>query len=363
MGITKTENFRCSKAVIRLLNAFRDDVEQYAAGKNKGVEGSVESVLIESEVPELKYKRYSPPQLERSLGRLDDALERWGWRERGDVVHLYLVRQMIARRLGFAELNLLFAGQFASTRAQEAFEAGEHSLLKPLTETVFPLVQAARTGDDRAIVEVLSKQSPAFSPEGENAGRLLRDVIATAKTIVKKLCELWDKETIRDVLIFCRDNQLIKLGDRLTAHLNRDPRQEDYDEEVHGADKGGWLADAYLSMRTSQVEVYANFISKNTAFSTQHGAKGEEYGNVIVVFDDWEAAWSNYSFVKLLTPSTSVEPTEGQRERGRKLAYVCLSRAVENLRVVLFTPQPDDARAELIARRLVQESQISVIRL
>lgn len=102
---------------------------------------------------------------------------------------------------------------------------------------------------------------------------------------------------------------------------------------------------------------------KNTAFSTQHGVKGEEYGNVIVVFDDWKAACSNYSFVKLLTPSTSGEPTEGQRERGRKLAYVCFSRAVENLRVVLFTPQPDDARAELIARRLVQESQISVIRL
>lgn len=49
--ITKTENFRCSKSVIRLLNAYRRDVEQYAAGDNKAREGSVEFRLVKTEKP------------------------------------------------------------------------------------------------------------------------------------------------------------------------------------------------------------------------------------------------------------------------------------------------------------------------
>src|SRR5690606_3316818 len=39
--ITKEENYRSSPQVITLLNAFRKDLTQYAAGKNTKVEGSV----------------------------------------------------------------------------------------------------------------------------------------------------------------------------------------------------------------------------------------------------------------------------------------------------------------------------------
>jgi DNA helicase-2/ATP-dependent DNA helicase PcrA len=86
------------------------------------------------------------------------------------------------------------------------------------------------------------------------------------------------------------------------------------------------------------------------------------YPNVLVVFDDVEANWSLYNFTKLLTPQTAGEPTEGQRERGRKLAYVCFSRAVEHLRVLFFTQNPDGARQELISRGLLQAEQIQIVR-
>ena len=86
----------------------------------------------------------------------------------------------------------------------------------------------------------------------------------------------------------------------------------------------------------------------------------EEYPNVMVVFDDVEAAWSNYSFTKLLTPRTVSEPTDGQRDRGRKLAYVCFSRARENLRVLFFTPNPVLAQQELIERLHLRPDQITI---
>ena len=82
-----------------------------------------------------------------------------------------------------------------------------------------------------------------------------------------------------------------------------------------------------------------------------------------MVFDDIEARWNQYSFNKLLTPETMGEPTEGQLERGRKLAYVCFSRAELNLRILLFTPSPDEARAELLSKGLFEDDQIKVINL
>jgi DNA helicase-2/ATP-dependent DNA helicase PcrA len=138
--ISKTENFRCSESVVRLLNAFRDDVKQYAAGENKGREGSVVFRLVQAEKPGMPRNRYSEEQVTRALAKMDAAFADWGWNGRDDIIRLFLARQMIARRMGFAELNRLFTGTYASTRAEDAFEQGEHFLLKPLKATIYPLI-------------------------------------------------------------------------------------------------------------------------------------------------------------------------------------------------------------------------------
>ena len=75
---------------------------------------------------------------------------------------------------------------------------------------------------------------------------------------------------------------------------------------------------------------------------------------------DTDAAWNNYSFTKMLTPNTSGDPTEGQYNRSRKLAYVCFSRSEKNLRILLFTPDPETAKKELVSNNLFEENQISI---
>ena len=114
-------------------------------------------------------------------------------------------------------------------------------------------------------------------------------------------------------------------------------------------------------MKPDEIGSYASFIGENTAYSTQHGVKGEEYAKVLVVYDDVEAAWNLYNFGKTLTPSTAGEPTDGQRARGQRLAYVSFSRALEDLRVLFFTASPDAARQELIDRKLVNPEQIEIV--
>ena len=359
--ITKTENFRCSKSVIRLLNAFRTDVQQYAAGKNKDREGSVLFRLVQAEKPELPRNRYSEDQITRALARMDTVVADWGWAEREDVIKLFLANQMIARRMGFAELNRLFNGPYASTRAEEAFEAGEHFLMKSLTGIIYPLVAAHAADDSRAIVDILRRNSPAFAADGINAEHTLKAMVETSLSLVEQVSKLWASSSLGELLRFCVAKQIIPASGKLSEQLDRVPRVEDYVEELHHLDKGDWLADALFLMKSNEISAYASFIAKNTAYSTQHGVKGEEYSNVMVVFDDVEAAWNLYNFSKTLTPSTAGAPTDGQLGRGQRLVYVSFSRAVENLRVLFFTANPNGARQELIDRKLVTADQIEIL--
>ena len=359
--IEKTENFRCSESVIAFLNTFRKDVEQYPAGDNKGRQGSVQITLVEAEDPEAPRKRYSEAQVDRALQRMDQALEAWGWSGRDDVVRLFLARQMIARRLGFADLNSLFTGPYASASAQEDYESGEHFLLKPIVTAVWPLVEAHRNGDQRLVVDLLRTIGPAFDVRGKNQDRSLKEMVELSKQVLAGLDELWARGKLKDVYEYCRDKELIRLSERLSEHLAREPRNKEYDEDAFGAEKGDWLCDAFFAMETSDLETYCDFIQENTVYSTQHGVKGEEYSDVLVVFDDIEAAWNNYSFSKLLTPETSGEPTEGQYRRSEKLAYVCFSRAEENLRILFYTTDAIAAKEELLRQGLFSEAEIGVI--
>lgn len=358
LTITKTENFRCSKSVIRFLNAFRTDVDQYAAGDNSERAGSVRIRLVRAETPELAKGRYSEAQMDRALARMDQTLAEWDWRGGRDEVRLFLVRQMIARRLGFFRLNALFTGTFASTRAQGEYEAGEHFLLRPLRTAVWPLIAARESGEQRRLIDILRAESPEFAVDGPNRDRPLRQMVGKATEVLDDLHKLWIEGKIRDVLAYCRDRRLCSLPKRLREALSRAPRQEEYNEQLHAEEKGDWLCDDFLKMGTGEIGAYCDFVNNNTAFSTQHGVKGEQHQDVLVVLDDVEAAWNNYSFAKLLTPATSGQPTAGQLDRTRRLAYVCFSRVLDNLRVLLFTPDPISARAELLERRLLAPDQI-----
>ncbi|MCQ8227453.1 UvrD-helicase domain-containing protein [Pantoea trifolii] len=358
--IKKDENFRCSISVIKLLNAFRKDLCQYPAGENSEREGSVVFHLIKAEVPELPRNQYSEEQISRALSKMDKALMNWAWDKEDNVMRLFLVRQMIARRLGFPTINKLFTGGYSSIRSQELFESGEHYLLHPLISLICPLIISHQKGDKRKVLSVLQSNCPFFNSEGPNATKSLQSIIDLSVSFVEQLYKIWCEGTIRDILQFCMENQLIEISDLLQSHLLRNPRTEIFDPEVHGIEKNDWLTDSLFSMDTKELMAYYHFISQNTPYSTQHGVKGEEYKKVLVVYDDVEASWNNYNFGKILTPGLSGHPTEGQLNRGRKLAYVSFSRALDDLRVILFTPDPEEAKNELLGSGLLCPDQVEL---
>ncbi len=362
VAISKQENFRCSVSVINLLNKFRDDVEQFPAGKNADVLGSVEITIAQAPDPEGPRKTYTPEQLDHVSSMFHRALENWEWQDIASVKKLFLARQMIARRLNFSRLHRLFTGVYSSSRSQSDYEDGTHYLLKPFVEGIYPILSALAKSDPRGVLEVLRQTSPAFSPVGVNKGNSLKQMLGRADDFSQQLAKLWDGATTKEILKYCEDSTLLQFSDRLSSQLGRDAREDfDADNEDHQRDKGDWLADEFFKMDCSEIGPYVDFLDENSPFSTQHGSKGEEYPNVLVMIDDIEASWNTYSFGKTLTPATVGDPTERQAELTRKLAYVCFSRAEVNLRILFFSLNPESAGRELIDRGLFKEDQISYI--
>ncbi len=362
--ITKTENFRCSTSVLTLLNAFRTDVEQTAAGANKEIIGSVEMTIVQAPEPSGERRKYSDDQINFVTQKFDEALENWQWSSREGMKRLFLVRQMIARRQNFSSLNNLFTGKYASSKAQGEYEAGSHALLKPFIEFLVPVVEAHRQNRDKDIIHIFRDVSAEFHPQGVNAEKPLKDIMKQVLTHTEALVELWDHLTVREILNYCQKNRLLNFSERMADHLERSPRTEEFDEENsdHVVDKSDWLADEFFTMKTVEIKNYVDFVTGNTPLSTQHGVKGEEYKDVLVVFDDVEAAWHQYSFAKTLTPQTAgKEPTDSQKDKSRKLAYVCFSRAKENLRILFFSKNAESAKKELIDKNFLGDDQISIL--
>ncbi|SDJ18692.1 DNA helicase-2 / ATP-dependent DNA helicase PcrA [Nonomuraea jiangxiensis] len=100
-----------------------------------------------------------------------------------------------------------------------------------------------------------------------------------------------------------------------------------------------------MACNVKEIRPYFEYIEEKSPFSTQHGSKGAEYPKVIVVPDDQEANYNLYSYEKLLgirrLSDTDIRNVDSGKdsvlERTRRLLYVCVSRAIMSLAVVIFS--------------------------
>ncbi len=123
-------------------------------------------------------------------------------------------------------------------------------------------------------------------------------------------------------------------------------------------DNEGKLMEAFFQCSAKQLFGYRKYMNDESVYSTQHGIKGAEFDRVLVVLDDDEGNYNLYSYDKLLdlkelsdTDKRNIENQDPSvLDRTLRLFYVCCSRALKDLAVVLFTDDPEHA-VELLSEK------------
>lgn len=296
--ITKPENYRCSVAVIDVLNRIRPDLRQIPAGDN--LAGQIHFLTSSGEES-------------ASFGLAMTYLGERGWAESNTKV-LVLTHKGIAREVGYAGLLKVYStlshGTDRLMKREDAY--GE----------VFGLVESLASSYGR-------KEYGQFFSHLSGAGYRL-SAHDQKQALLDYMQSLEDKRlrgSIRDVLDLLDLHTFIVKPSRL-ARLEADLRDEDNPDMV----KKREFHELLMEIPYSEVIAFMNYVNENTPFSTKHGVKGAEFENVLVVIDD--SLWNLYKFADVFTGNAS---NVGRLERSTKLLYVCFSRAIDGLAVLSLT--------------------------
>lgn len=362
--ITKPENFRCPTSVLRTINAIRapsDDLQQ-VRGRTVTVDGITQPVVGTCNLFVL------PADAERSThlsavrqwlaAETGDGLWLSDLRE-GDVRLLVLVHRMAANRLGFPNLYAALTDG-APMSMSEGVSDGTAWPLRPFVQHIIPLVVAARADDQFTVMSTLRRESPLLDSD-RLRGQAVAPVLASLRQALDGLVALLAEgaqTSIGEVLKHVRDTELLRLDDRFGAHL--------VDEPADDGSIGFENVQDYLACRTNELWAYRRYFTEESPFATHHGVKGAQFERVLVVIDDEEARFSQYSYGKYfnyvaLSENDEAKIAAGEEsvlDRTRRLFYVCCSRALKDLAVVVFVPDVAAARAAIIAQELFPEASI-----
>lgn len=367
LTIPKPENFRCATSILAVANAIRrngDDLVQ-TRGRTTEVEGILQPVVGTARIFVLPTTGSRDEHIARVrdwvAAQNDDPA--WQRNEEESVKLLVIVHRMAATRLGFGDLYAAL-----NDKAPDAFKNGFLDAtvwpLRPFISFVLPLSDALQNGREFEAMTILRRYCELLGKEelrGKNISELLKRLRSTSLSL-SEMMKPEAKQTVRDILLFVRDNELMSLDPRMLAYLEQKlpPKDEDVEPDEEEADKEVNAMEAFLSCPASQFWGYRQYLDDESPFSTQQGIKGAEFNRVLVVLDDEEGTHTQFSYdkylgIKALSDRDLKNIEEGKEtvvDRTRRLFYVCCTRALTDLVVVLFSGDPG------LAEQRVREANI-----
>lgn len=362
--ITKPENFRCPTSVLSVINAVRKPVDglEQTRGRMRIVEGVEAPVAGTANL-------FILPADDQRTARLD-AVRAWlaaqtadnlwlsDLRE-SDVRLLVLVHRMAATRLGFPNLYAALNDK-APQSLSEGLGDGSAWPLRPFVQHIMPMMAAAGSNDQFTVMSIVRAESPRLEP-ARLAGQVVSEVLAALQQAVDRLVVLMaegSQASVADVLRHVRDTELLRLDDRFAPHLLAEP--------VDDGRSGFSNVQAFLACGVTELWSYRRYINEESPFATHHGVKGAQFERVLVVIDDEEADYNLYSYGKYfgflpLSDRDQAHIDAGEEsvlDRTARLFYVCCSRAVKDLAVVVFAQDVAAARAAIAGKSIFPEASI-----
>lgn len=307
--ITKTENYRCSVAVISVLNRLRTDLEQKPTGSNRP--GDVH-VMTASSSADSAYRV--------AMSRLVEN----GWTLENTKI-LMLTHKGIAREIGFADLLAAYAlRSFGNDALMERSDE--------LGEFFTYVSELSRSYSDKKygdFLELLGKSGLTIKTQTDKRR------IATE---IEALLSAQANGSVRDVVDVITESALIPTPPRLARLLSQLALETNSDSESFAKRRPSYAA--VLEVPWAQVEKFVDYADAHTPFSTKHGVKGAEFENVLVIVDD--SLWNQYKFAQVFSNDSS---NAVRLERSRKLLYVCFSRSRSGLAMLCLGSFSNDELA------------------
>ncbi|MEV7381016.1 ATP-dependent helicase [Streptomyces lydicus] len=305
--ITKHENYRCSPSVVAVLNKIRPELQQEAVGGH--TDGEVH-LFLNSALP-------------TGQARLDAArrqLAELGWSD-DTTSYLMLTHRGIAGALSYGALLQQY--QMLGSRGRDKLLDNDEPYIEYFSR-VEALCRAFHALDYAELASLLVAGRTTITSHTDKQ-RIAADI--------RQLTTVRESGTIGDVLDHMARQHLLSVPRKL-SDLERRRRSED----LEGYDaKLAEFSNALREVPYKEVIRFVEYREQLTPFHTQHGVKGDEFDNVIVIIDD--GSWTQYNMGKMLTG----RDLEKRLERSRNLFYVSCSRARRGLAVVFLTDVPDEA--------------------
>jgi DNA helicase-2/ATP-dependent DNA helicase PcrA len=280
---------------------------------------------------------------------------------------LILEHKMAGRRMGFEGVfSPLYEVEHLSTGLLD----GTLPILKLFFERVGPILEAAKA-DEFALMEAVRLRSPLLDPQHLQSVPNQLDLLESVGEATQRLCELLrnNDPLIEEVAHVLQRTGLLELPERFMEALTQGATADDAPDT---ADRDALEVHAYrvvLGRPYSEMAAFADYANGLSPFDTHQGVKGLEFPRVMVVLNDEEAGGFLFSYEKLLgvVPASSTDVKnqlagkDNALSRTRRLLYVTCSRAEESLAIVVYTAQPEVAKASVISAGWLKADEIVVL--
>lgn len=370
IGITKPENFRCSRAILHVANAIRSqgDGLKQERGLHKEIDGKLFPVEGSARIFVLSNAVSRNDALARVRAWCAVADDDKGWVEPELAVKiLVIVHRIAAKRLGWDGIFAALS-EHAPDSIKQGLLDGKGWPVQPFLNFVLPIVAAMQDGREFDAVNILRAQCPRLavsSLAGQNASALLREVRNATLELVRMMGD--KKCSIRDVAVHLRANKLVTLDDRLERVLGlRGTSVENEVMEVEAGLPSDLPVLKLLGCPAAQLIPYGRYVSEGSPFATQHGVKGSQFDRVLVVMDEEENDYRLYDYERVLggIPANTTDPEafangdDNTWSRTLRLLYVCCTRAKFGLSLVFFVADPAATAAHIVASGVFSEGSV-----
>ena len=324
VSITEASNFRSSAPIVDLINKVRlcgtsefGAPEVYQTPKGTNLPANSHCLLF-----------YTDNEDQLSEQTIITIRDRLGWRDTETKI-LELTHSAIARTSGWENLQKTYQKNRGST-ASENLRAGD-DIYSSTFSFLTRLYKSHSLRNGFESLQILRFDSPGYSQERTivrnsedlpRLSRLLDNFVKLCESTTASRC------SIRNVLEFAWSNGLCRKTHQIELF-------EDIDtiDDAELKDKRVTFLQSLHEISFFELVRFFDYLDTYTPYSTQHGTKGAEFRNVIVILDD--SAWNQYKWSSIFgVPDNN----DKRRQRSLKLFYVAISRARDNLIVIYKQP-------------------------